>query len=77
MSVIFSCHHEGEFEDGVPLALKTTTIDYDDECVAPCVSYGFYCPICVDEYEREGFVLHGEDEETVYINSDASEWVTL
>ena len=77
MSVIFSCHHENDFNNGVELSLKTTTIDFDLDRIVPAVSYGFYCAACADEYEREGFVLHGQAEERAYMGSDASEWMTL
>lgn len=77
MSIIFSCHHENDFNNGVELSLKTTMIDFSLERITPAVSYGFYCQECADMYEREGFVLHNEDEENAYMGSDKSEWMTL
>lgn len=77
MNTIFSCGHKGKYEKGVALSLKTVGIDFDQQCLVPYVSCGFYCQRCAKEYERNGFVLHDKAEEKAYLESNKNEWKSL
>ena len=75
--IIATCGHVVTMDTEVTLSLKD--ISYADEYndTHPAVSFGSYCQACADEYERDGWVLHNEEEENAYLKSDKSEWRAL
>ena len=70
-TVTGTCGHELRGVDDNMLTIKEHFNDYDEWKIKRCIAYVCVCDWCAKEYEKDGIVLHNEQEEKEWLNGDS------
>ena len=70
-TVTGTCGHELRGVDDNMLTIKDHFNDYDEWKIKRCIAYVCVCDWCAKRYEKDGIVLHNEQEEKKWLNGDS------
>jgi len=70
-TVTGTCGHELRGVDDNMLTIKDHFNDYDEWKIKRCIAYVCVCDWCAKRYEKDGIVLHNEQEEKEWLNCDS------